>query len=99
MGDVKFFAVAGLWLGLDMMPVFFFMSGLFGVLLGGGWRFFTGKSGLFPFGPALIAAMLYYCQMVPDLICTKCFSVSLFLILFANNRFCLPSVCNFALKQ
>lgn len=57
MGDVKFFAVAGLWLGLEMMPVFFFMSGLFGVLLGIGWRLFAGKKGLFPFGPALIAAL------------------------------------------
>ena len=53
MGDVKFFAVAGLWLGLLALPAFLCLAGLAGVLLGAGWRFVV-KQELFPFGPALI---------------------------------------------
>lgn len=64
MGDVKFFAVSGLWLGLAMMPVFFLLSGLFGVISGLGRRFFFGKSGVFPFGPSLIAAL--YVILIAD---------------------------------
>ena len=55
MGDVKFFAVAGLWLGLAALPGFLCLAGVGGVLLGLGWRFFV-KQPLFPFGPALILA-------------------------------------------
>ncbi len=55
MGDVKFFAVAGLWLGGWSLPAFMMLSGVGGVLLGLGWKFVV-KTPRFPFGPALIFA-------------------------------------------
>jgi prepilin signal peptidase PulO-like enzyme (type II secretory pathway) len=56
-GDVKFFAVAGLWLTpLPMVP-FLFLSGVFGVVFGLLWRL-LGKGEYFPFGPALAFALL-----------------------------------------
>ncbi len=55
MGDVKFFAVAGLWLGGWSLPAFMMLSGIGGVLLGMGWKFVV-KTPRFPFGPALIFA-------------------------------------------
>jgi prepilin signal peptidase PulO-like enzyme (type II secretory pathway) len=51
-GDVKFFAVAGLWLGLYGLVPFLFYAGFIGTLLGIGWRL-LGKGAIFPFGPAL----------------------------------------------
>jgi len=57
MGDVKFFAVAGLWLGLTALPAFLILSGLFGVGLGLVFRICKGLA-LFPFGPALVLALL-----------------------------------------
>lgn len=59
MGDIKFFAVAGLWLGFEFLPVYFIASGLAGVVGGILWRF-GGRGPVFPFGPALIAS-LYIC--------------------------------------
>lgn len=56
MGDVKFFAVAGLWLGLGAFPAFCILSGVLGIVIGGLWQKITGKP-VFPFGPALIAAL------------------------------------------
>jgi len=53
MGDVKFFAVAGLWLGLSSLGVFCILSGILGVLLGLAWKHIH-KEPAFPFGPALI---------------------------------------------
>lgn len=58
-GDVKFFTVAGLWLGLWPLVPFLFLSGVFGVLLGLIWRK-LGHGEVFPFGPAL-ALSLYVC--------------------------------------
>lgn len=55
MGDVKFFAVAGLWLGWLLLPAFLMIAGVAGVLLGLAWKFIV-KSPRFPFGPALIFA-------------------------------------------
>lgn len=55
MGDVKFFAVAGLWLGGWSLPAFMMLAGAGGILLGLGWKFFV-KTPRFPFGPALIFA-------------------------------------------
>lgn len=56
MGDVKFFAVAGLWLGAAEFPAYCILSGLFGIVLGLIWQGVTGSK-LFPFGPALIVAL------------------------------------------
>ena len=55
MGDVKFFAVAGLWLGISDLAAFCIFSGILGVILGLIWRKIH-KDEAFPFGPALIAA-------------------------------------------
>lgn len=55
MGDVKFFAVAGLWLGSSGLPAFMMLAGAGGVLLGLGWKFAV-RTPHFPFGPALIFA-------------------------------------------
>jgi len=53
LGDVKFFAVAGLWLGWEALPDFCVVSGLTGLVLGIIWKKITGQPS-FPFGPALI---------------------------------------------
>ncbi len=55
-GDVKFLAIAGLWLMPLAMVPFLFLSGLLGVIFGLVWRL-LGKGELFPFGPALAAAL------------------------------------------
>ncbi|MCC6598186.1 MAG: prepilin peptidase [Alphaproteobacteria bacterium] len=52
-GDVKFFAVAGLWLGLSFLAWFCIIAGVSGLVLGVIWRWLTGEE-RFPFGPALI---------------------------------------------
>lgn len=54
-GDVKFFLVSGLWLGLGMLPYFLILSGGFGVVFALVWKKVKG-SGVFPFGPALITS-------------------------------------------
>lgn len=56
MGDVKFFALAGLWLGLSQLAAFCLLSGLFGILFMVIFRKKQG-AGPFPFGPALIMAL------------------------------------------
>jgi leader peptidase (prepilin peptidase)/N-methyltransferase len=53
MGDVKFFAAAGLWLGPLLLADFCFLSGVLGMIIGLIWKA-TTKSTIFPFGPALI---------------------------------------------
>jgi len=61
-GDVKFFGMAGLWLGLEVLPLFMIISGCVAVGLAFVWHC-TKKSNVFPFGPALIAAffiLLFY---------------------------------------
>jgi prepilin signal peptidase PulO-like enzyme (type II secretory pathway) len=62
LGDVKFFAVAGLYLGLSVLPFYFMISGVYGVLLGVAWRILQ-KGAVFPFGPAIILA-LYTCLLL-----------------------------------
>lgn len=62
MGDVKFFALAGLWLGLAALPAFCVVSGLAGVIFAAGWRVMHKGAGAFPFGPALIAS--FYIMVV-----------------------------------
>ena len=58
LGDVKFFAAAGFWLGLDAyaFAIWFFLSGVFGVVLAFLWRYYQ-KDPEFPFGPALALAL------------------------------------------
>lgn len=51
-GDVKFFAAAGLWLPLEYGPPFLFGAGLFGILFSLAWRRISGEKE-FPFAPAL----------------------------------------------
>ena len=53
LGDVKFFGVAGLWLGLSEIAMFCMMSGILGIILAVIWKAKTGQD-VFPFGPALI---------------------------------------------
>ena len=55
-GDVKFFAAAGLWLGVSNLGWYFALSGLLGVALAVIWKIFKGDQ-VFPFGPALIVAL------------------------------------------
>lgn len=62
-GDVKFFAVAGTWLGMEPFVPFLFFSGLFGIGLGLAWRA-AGRGPVFPFGPALAVA-LFLCVVSP----------------------------------
>lgn len=52
-GDVKFFAVAGVWLGVTKLADFCILAGVIGVLLALLWRFVKQEE-VFPFGPALI---------------------------------------------
>lgn len=55
-GDVKFFAVAGLWLGPMYLPFFMMASGGIGII----WALFynaVAQSKIFPFGPALIISL------------------------------------------
>lgn len=57
LGDVKFFAVAGIWLGAAWLPLYMVLAGFMGVLWGIWVRFFYGST-YFPFGPALIFAFI-----------------------------------------
>ena len=54
-GDVKFFMVAGLWLGLYALPYFMILSGTLAIAFALGWRV-VFKQDIFPFGPSLIAS-------------------------------------------
>lgn len=64
MGDVKLFAVTGVWLGTLHLAPFIFLSGLLGILSGMIWRV-CGKGKIFPFGPAM-AVSLFICVAVPE---------------------------------
>lgn len=59
LGDVKFFAAAGFWFGLDIeaLSAFLLLSGLMAVFLALLWRR-VKKEMEFPFGPALMLAFL-----------------------------------------
>lgn len=63
-GDVKFLAVAGVWLGLKPIVPFLFFAGIFGVVTGLIWRV-QGKGPVFPFGPSLAMAM-FLCVVFPE---------------------------------
>ncbi len=64
LGDVKFFAVAGIWVGVLTFVPFLFFSGLLGIVTALLWRA-QGKPGKFPFGPAL-AMSLFICVVYPE---------------------------------
>ncbi len=57
LGDVKFFFVAGLWIGNLSSPMFLLISGLSGIFISLFWKKITGREE-FPFGPSLILAFL-----------------------------------------
>lgn len=65
LGDVKFMAAAGIWLGPFGFAPFLMLSGLAGIGLAVGWRLATGQRS-FPFGPCL-AAGLYAWLLLPQL--------------------------------
>ncbi len=56
-GDVKLYAVCGLWVGLAALPQMMILSGVFGVTMGWLWRM-VKKDTVFPFGPAIVLALL-----------------------------------------
>jgi leader peptidase (prepilin peptidase)/N-methyltransferase len=62
-GDVKFFAAAGIWLGLPLLGYFCILGGMAGVILAIIWKKITGNEA-FPFGPALILA--FYTLLLLD---------------------------------
>lgn len=64
MGDVKFFAVAGLFLGIEAFFPFLFLSGIIGIFSALMWKK-LGKGDEFPFGPAL-AVSLFICLIAPE---------------------------------
>lgn len=55
-GDVKFFMVAGLWIGLSALGMFCVLSGAIGFAFALIWRYLK-KQEVFPFGPALIMSL------------------------------------------
>lgn len=57
-GDIKLITICGLLLGIDVLPLFFLFSGLFGLIFGLIWQKIK-KNEYFPFGPALIVAFLF----------------------------------------
>ncbi|MDH5722146.1 MAG: prepilin peptidase [Alphaproteobacteria bacterium] len=58
LGDVKFAASAGIWLGITNLAYFLVLSGLMGVIIGLIWKYFV-KEVHFPFGPALILSFCF----------------------------------------
>jgi prepilin signal peptidase PulO-like enzyme (type II secretory pathway) len=67
LGDVKFFAAAGLWLPTLMAPWFLSLAGFIGALFGIWWQK-TGGGKESPFAPALCASLvccLYYLLLWP----------------------------------
>jgi len=64
MGDVKFFAVSGIFLGIKSFMPFLFFSGVMGVIFSFFWKKFS-KEEEFPFGPALAVSMLL-CLLFPE---------------------------------
>lgn len=56
LGDVKFVALAGFYVGLAGLAPFLLSGGVIGIAFGLAWRA-TGRSAAFPFGPALCVAL------------------------------------------
>jgi leader peptidase (prepilin peptidase)/N-methyltransferase len=55
-GDVKFLAVAGIWIGLDNVLPYIFAIGLIGTVMGIAWKIIT-KHPIYPFGPSLAVTL------------------------------------------
>lgn len=64
MGDVKFFAVAGVFLGLKAFVPFLLLAGVGGIITSFFWRKMGGDEE-FPFGPSLALA-LWLCVLFPE---------------------------------
>lgn len=62
-GDVKFFAAAGLWLPVETAPWFLTLAGLFGIVISLAWRR-AGGGKEFPFAPALCLSLII-CMLYP----------------------------------
>lgn len=75
-GDVKFFTIAGLWLGLWPLVPFIFLSGLLGIVLGIVWRG-LGRGEVFPFGPAM-AMSFFLCVVYQNKVNTLYYLHNLF---------------------
>lgn len=56
LGDVKFFAAAGLWLPAVMVPWFLIIAGFLGAVIGLAWQKIRGEKE-FPFAPALCLSL------------------------------------------
>ena len=65
MGDVKFLAVSGLWLGPPPLLPYLFYAGILGVITAIIWRM-LGRGERYPFGPSL-AISLWLCVLFPAL--------------------------------
>jgi len=55
--DIKFIAICGLVLGVNLLPLFLFLSGLIGIVFGIIWKKKVGSE-YFPFYPALVSSFL-----------------------------------------
>ncbi len=66
MGDVKFMAVAGIWLGIEPLLPFFFYGGVFGVISALLWKCIHDDP-RFPFGPALALSLFILVIYPPSL--------------------------------
>ncbi len=66
MGDVKFLPVAGLWIGLTALPLYFVIAGVLGIITGLLWKLIF-KNPEYPFGPALAAGM-FLLVLFPQLV-------------------------------
>lgn len=64
LGDVKFFAVIGIFLPFSAITAFLLISGVLGIISSLFWRRLTGNE-IFPFGPAL-AVSLWLCLIFPE---------------------------------
>jgi Flp pilus assembly protein protease CpaA len=65
MGDMKFFAVSAVYLPIENIANFFFLSGILGVIVAIVWRMLAfGR--VFPFGPALAVA-LFFSLLFPEI--------------------------------
>lgn len=65
LGDVKFFALAGLAVGLSGLGAYLLVTSLLGILFGLAWRA-SGRQAAFPLAPALASGLLLILAL-PDL--------------------------------